>query len=85
MRLRDHDDICEHGHKSGHYPDPAYPGFSCPGGAEVEIEAVPWCETHDSIIKDGVCDWVWGNKYNVEPVNCKLADPPQVFRIGGNE
>ncbi len=43
MKLRDHNQRCEH----GGYFDCAEPLVSCPGGAEVETVEMQWCTTHE--------------------------------------
>jgi hypothetical protein len=74
---------CEHGHYDyhvTHYDTMGQVVGECESWREIVEQPVPWCETHDSPMKDGVCDWVWGNQYNVEPVECRLHHPPKVWR-----
>jgi hypothetical protein len=73
---------CEHGQQKGHgvrFREPPTVKW-CVGGEVVELVSVSWCSTHDSIMKDGVCDWVWGNNYIGEPQPCVLVED-QVWRI----
>ncbi len=40
MRLRDHDQPCEHGRQISHWPEDDTTAPMCPGGAEIEIDYV---------------------------------------------
>lgn len=60
MRLRDHDQPCEHGSRWLHLVEEDLPtpmtleqsgtmrvSFNCPGGREVKGVLRDWCDTHD--------------------------------------